>query len=158
MQGFVAVFDDLRVHPQAGDRAQVLAVSHQVTGSAFPGGELRGDRMQRAFQHGATVLEIAAGRGKHCTAGDGHERLRAAVPFHHGQLAGENPQRHIRRDRGRRAGGWDGVSEPGGQALGSQPQRLGSAVAGHNAVHPLGRVGRQRPGGDVGFHLGRDPG
>jgi site-specific recombinase XerD len=29
-------------------------------------------------------------------------------------------------------------------------------VTGHNAVHPLGRVGRQRPGRDVGCHVASD--
>lgn len=112
MQRVVVGGDDLGVHPQAGDRAQVFAVPDEIADSAFPGGEFRGHRAQRAFPHGAAVLEIAAARGEHRAAGDGHELPGPAVLFGHGQFAGQHPQRHVGRDRSRRRGGRDRAGQP----------------------------------------------
>jgi hypothetical protein len=83
----------------------------------------------------------ASGRPSRSTRASSPARTRSGTPA--GTVAGEP------------AGGTASASR---EARRSVRSFSGLAVTGYHAVHPLGRFGRQRPGGHVGFHQAGIPG
>ena len=155
VQCLVAVGDDLGVHPQAGDRAQVLAVPDEVAGPpsrvANSGATVRSGRSSTAqpslklpLAGASTARPVtvtnASGRPSRSTRASSPARTRSGTPA--GTVAG-GPEA-VRHRRAGRPGARRAVS---GSRRHRAPRRI-----------PVGRVGRQRPGGDIGFHQAGIPG